>query len=87
MVKTKKLLKFIEKYSINKEILVLNIDNYKNLNKLIDKNYKISVIKKEDNLRIYNYTSVIADDIFNIHNLNKRYEISVINDLFEYKSG
>ena len=41
MVKTKKLLKFIEKYSINKEILVLNIDNYKNLNKLIDKNVSL----------------------------------------------
>lgn len=86
MVRTKKLLKFIDKYSISKDILVLNIDDYEYLNKLIDKNYKVSVIKKDNNLRIYNYVSVISDDIYNVHNLDKLFEISIINDLFEYKS-
>lgn len=86
MVNTKKIINFITKYSINKHILVLNLKDYKYLEKLIDKNYKIDLVRKEKNLRIYNYVNVIANDVYSIHNCSNKYEICVLNDMLEYKN-
>lgn len=87
MDKTKRLLRLVKKYSLNKNMLVLNLDNINSLSDFIDKHYKIGIItdnKKNNNL--YKYMDIVSNSYFNVHVLKDSYDLVCFNSLLEYNN-
>lgn len=82
MPNTKKLLKLVKKYSIHKNMLILNINNIELLNDFIDKQYKISIIGNSNKIE-YKYMNILSNDIFNIRAKNNEFDLVCFNDLLE----
>ncbi len=84
MSESKRLIKLIKKYSMNKNGLILNFSNISSLNKLIDKRYKLSIVTDDINKHHeYKYMDIISDSVFNVRAPRDSYDLVCFNDLLE----
>ena len=85
MSKTEKLIKLIKKYSMNKNGLILNLGDVRELNKLLDKRYKLSIVTDNINKhQEYKYMDIISNSIFNIRVPKDSFDLACFNELLEY---
>lgn len=82
-----KLIKLFKKYSLNKNGLILNVSDVKQLNELINKKYKLSIITDDINkYNEYKYMNVISNSVFNIRVDRNEFDVVCFDKLLEYYS-